>query len=129
MSKAGWAKIGQGFKNVVGTVFTKDTISAATGVALGAWGAKLNANATKGSEQRAIELERERTKQLDIQRQIADSANKGGGGVQLGNFPLGTGGGDDTKKDERPKWVLPVAIGGGVLVLSAVLFFALRRRN
>ena len=75
---------------------------------------KLNQNASKGSEQRAIELERERTKQLQASLDIARTQGSGSSG--------------SVAPKSRPKWVVPVVIGGVVLVLGVVIYFATKKK-
>jgi hypothetical protein len=75
-------------------------------------GASLQAKANRGVGNQAIQLET-----LKAQTAAADTARIDA----LSKLP--------TTKSERPKWVLPVAIGGGVLVIGTILFFVLRKKQ
>lgn len=83
---------------------------------------KLQANANKGSEQRAIELAKEQTKQAQANVEAARLAAQAGGGASGGSA---SGGGASSK----PKWVVPVIIGASVLVLGVVVFMVVRKKK
>lgn len=99
----------------------KDTAGKAVGVGVNYASVKLNANASKGSEQRAIELERERTKQLQASLDIAKTQASSGGGSA--SSPT-SGGAKAT-----PKWVMPLVIGGIVVVLGVVIYYAVKKKK
>ena len=112
-------KVGAGFKKVGSAIFTKENVQALSSIGIGYLGASLQAKAQKGQGQQAIDytnaqanLEAIRLKQLEASQQL------GGGAVS---------GGETTKK--KSNWVLPVAIGGGVLLIGTILFFALRKKK
>lgn len=54
-----------------------------------------------------------------------------GGGVKVGDVNPNDPKSDDTKKDplnEKPKWVTPVIIGGAVLVIGTIAYFAMKKK-
>jgi hypothetical protein len=114
----GWEK----FKNIFNTVFTKENVASLTGAGIGYLGASLQAKANKGQGQQAIDYTKAQSELADKQAQllllqqglVGSSANQGGGG----NTPPST----------RPKWVVPVAIGGGLLVVGLIVYFATRKK-
>ena len=82
--------------------------------------AKLQANANKGSEQRALDLAREQTKQAQANveaARLASQSSASSGGA--------TSGGGTSK----PKWVVPTIIGASVLVLGVVIYFAMKKKK
>jgi hypothetical protein len=107
----------------VGNAF-RQNIGVAIGAGIGALSTKLaDSSAKKGNEQ-AIAFETAKAKTAAeqanlLQRQLEASQSVGGGVL--------TGSPDATQKGGK-KWVLPVAIGGGVLVIGAILFFVLRKK-
>jgi hypothetical protein len=114
-------KLGSG----IGKVFAKKPQGSAIGNALrnnmdtiigtgiGILGAKLQADATKGQGQQAIDY-------TNAQSQLEYLKGQNIQAQQNAPAPA------DTKK--TPKWVLPVAIGGGVLVLGVIIYFAVRKK-
>jgi LPXTG-motif cell wall-anchored protein len=108
--------VGQGFKKVGSSIFTKENTQLLTSAGIGYLSASLQAKAQRGQGQQAIDytnsqanLEALKLKQLEASQQL-------GGGLA----PTG---------EKKNKWVLPVAIGGGVLLLGTILFFAFRKKN
>lgn len=108
--------VGQGFKKVGSAIFTKENTQALTSAGIGYLSASLQAKAQRGQGQQAIDytnsqanLEALRLKQLEATQ-------------QAGGFFAPT-------TEKKNKWVLPVAIGGGVLLLGVILYFALRKKN
>jgi len=102
----------------------RQNIGVGIGAAIGAFSTKLaDSSAKKGNEQAiAFEMAKAKTaaEQANLlQRQLEASQSTGGGVL--------TGSPDATQKGGK-KWVLPVAIGGGVLVIGAILFFVLRKK-
>lgn len=117
LSKAG-QNIGTGFNKLGSAIFTKENTQAIIGTGIGIIGAKLTAKAQQGSGQQAIDYTNAQSNLEAIKlAQLQAQAGAGGGAM---------GGGETT--ETKKKWVLPVVIGG-VLVLGTVLFFVLRRRN
>lgn len=104
-------------------VFTKENISAAVGAGVGYASAKLADSANKAGDQRAIELASQQARAAEAQAAAAASAlalSQQGGAKQ---DTTGTSGSTGT-----PKWVLPVAIGGGVLVIGVIVLLAMRKK-
>jgi hypothetical protein len=127
----GWAKVGSSLKglfakkkdgsafgNTLRNIFSKENIQTGVGIGMGYLGARLNSNATKSSNQQAIDYERvkaeasaQETKRLEAEGILA----------QMKSTVVGTDG-------KTKKWVLPVAIIGGVAVIGTILFFVLRKK-
>ncbi len=114
--KTAGQNIGKGIKNVGSSILTKENTQALTSAGIGYLSASLQAKAQRGQGQQAIDytnsqanLEALKLKQLEASQQL------GGGFAPTG--------------EKKNKWVLPVAIGGGVLLLGVILYFALRKKN
>jgi hypothetical protein len=73
---------------------------------------KLSANASKGSEENAIKYEAQKA-QTAANEELAANAKKAA--AEAG----ATG--------ATPKWVLPVGIGAGVLVLGTIVYFIVKK--
>jgi LPXTG-motif cell wall-anchored protein len=108
--------LGQGIKKVGSAILTKENVEALSSIGIGYLGASLQAKAQRGQGQQAIDytnsqanLEALKLKQLEASQQL------GGGFAPTG--------------EKKNKWVLPVAIGGGLLLLGTILFFAFRKKN
>lgn len=115
--KTAGKNVGQGFKKVGSTIFTKENTQALVGLGIGVLGTKLQNQANKGAGQQAIDYTNAQAN-LEALKLAQLQASQGGGG-----------GGDTMTDTKKRGWVLPVAIGGGVLVLGVILYFALRNRN
>jgi hypothetical protein len=109
-------KIGQGLGKIGKQVFTKENTQALFGAGIGYLGASLQAKAQKGQGQQAIDYTNAQAnlEAIKLQQSLASQ----GGGVGGGATP-----------EKKNKWVLPVAIGGGVLLIGTILFFALRKKK
>jgi len=104
-SKPGGSSVGNALRNNMDTII---------GTGIGILGAKLTADANRGGGQQAIDYTNAQA-QLEYLK---------GQNLQLQqNQPTPA---SPTK--ETPKWVLPVAIGGGVLILGVVIYFAVRNK-
>jgi hypothetical protein len=110
-------KIGTGLKTVGKSIFTKENVQALSTIGIGYLGAKLQDKATKGQGQQAIDYT---NAQANLEAIKLAQLQASQGGVGGGNLPT------ETKKRG---WVLPVAIGGGVLVLGTILYFVLRKKK
>ena len=111
---------GSGLNKVFGAIFTKENIAAGTAAAIGYLGASLQAKANKGAGQQAIdytkaqaELEATKLKQL----QALQSGSGSGGGAT------------PPPPSSKPKWVKPVLIGVGVLVLGLTIYFVAKKKK
>jgi hypothetical protein len=107
-------KDGKGKKAVsdfLKTLFSEENVNKGLGIGMDYLGSKLQANAQKGVGKQAIELE-------SLKAQTA--ANEALKIDALSKLPSTT--------DKPKKWILPVAIGGGVLILGVVLYFVLRKK-
>ena len=99
--------------NFLRNIFTEENIQKGVGIGMDYLGAKLQSKATRGQGQQAIDYENAKARAASEQARVLEatpqeSSSRGGG--------------------DRPKWILPVAIGGGVLIIGAILFFALRKK-
>lgn len=108
-SKPEGTKVG----NTLRTVFSQENISKAMGIGMDYLGASLQAKAQKGSNQQAIDFEvaKAQSSAAEVARLQAQSLL-----------------GQPTTTSGTRKWVLPVAIGGGVLVVGIILFVVLRKK-
>lgn len=108
-------KIGQGL-NKVGKSLGKENVQALFGAGIGYLGASLQAKAQKGQGQQAIDYTNAQAnlEAIKLQQQLAGQGGTVGGGATA---------------EKKNKWVLPVVIGGGVLLLGTILFFALRKKK
>lgn len=114
-SNAGGGKDGTAVGNFLRTLFSQENINKGLGIGMDYLGARLQAKAQKGSNQQAIDYEvaKAQSSAAEAARLQAESL--------LGKSTPSTSGG-------TPKWVLPVAIGGGVLVVGIILFVVLRKK-
>lgn len=97
--------------NFLSTLFSEENVNKYIGIGTDYLGSKLQANAQKGLGQQAIALETAKA-----QTAAQDTARI----EALSKLP--------STSDKPKKWVLPVAIGGGVLILGVVLYFTLRKK-
>lgn len=99
-------------KSFFNTLFSEENIQNFIKVGTEYASAKMQANAQKSTNQQAIEFEKQKAINSALEVQKLDA---------LSRLPQSTQGGSK-------KWILPVAIGGGVLVLGTILFFVLRKK-
>lgn len=113
-------KLGSGIKKVfvkkpqgsaVGNAL-RNNVDTLIGTGIGILGAKLTNDANRGAGQQAIDYTNSQS-QLEYL--------KGQNALIQQNAPV-------TPTKETPKWVLPVAIGGGVLILGVIIYFAVRKK-
>ena len=116
---AGWAKFKAGLGKTFKTVFSQENVAALAGAGIAYASTKLQDSASKKGNQQAIDYKVAEANSLLAQERANLSASQGGG-VGGATPPPPTKG--------TPKWVLPVAIGGGVLVLGVVLYFVFRKK-
>ena len=114
----GWDTVKKGLSSFAKNLFSKENVSAGIGLGMGYLSTRLNANASKSSNQQAIDYERakaeasaQETKRLETEGLLA----------QMKSTVVGSDG-------KTKKWVLPVAIIGGVAVIGTILFFVLRKK-
>ena len=114
----GWKNLKKGLGSFAKTLFSKENVTAGIGLGMGYLGTRLNANASKSSNQQAIDYERakaeasaQETKRLETEGLLAQMKSS------------------VTTPDGKTKgWVLPVAIIGGVAVIGTILYFVLRKK-
>jgi hypothetical protein len=100
--------------NALATIFSQENISKAVGYGMQYASTRLNANAQKGTNQQAIDFEKAQTEKALAQARILEAQGKL---PQVS--PTGS---------EKKKWVMPVAIGGGVLLLGVIIYFVAKKK-
>ena len=100
-------------------VFTKENIGAVVGAGIGYATMKLQDKANKSGDERAIELAK--------QQAIMSEANARAEAERSQQQIIAQQGGGAGKTSGTPKWVLPVAIGGGILILGTIIILATRK--
>jgi hypothetical protein len=106
----GGSKVG----NLLRQVFTKENVDTLIAGGIGFATTKLANAASKKGNQQAIDFEKAKAEAAANELALKESS---GGGASKTN---------DGKKS--PKWVLPVAIGGGLLVVGLIVFFAMKKK-
>ena len=101
------------------TIFSKENVSALAGAGIAYASTRLQNEASKKGNQQAIDYKNAEANTFLAQERAAIAS-------QLASQVGGATTPPPTKG--TPKWVLPVAIGGGVLVIGVVLYFALRKK-
>jgi len=103
---------GSSVGNLLRNVLTQENISALAGAGIAAYSTKLqNKAASKGNQQA-----------IDYERAKADTAAAEALKLQAqGNVPL--------TKSTKPKWVMPVVIGGSLLVVGAIIYFVVKKKK
>jgi hypothetical protein len=96
------------------SVFTSENISKIVGTGIGVLGTKLQNNANKSSDQRATDYQ-VAVAQAEAAKLAAQEAEKAK--IEAANA-----------KKPAAKWVLPVAIIGGLLVVGTIVYFAMRKK-
>lgn len=102
----GYTRVGGALRSI----FSAENVSALAGAGIGLLSAKLQSQATKGSDQRAIDY-----KVAEANAALAEAER-----LKLSALTPSASGG-------KNKWVVPVAIGGGVILIGVILFVALRK--
>jgi hypothetical protein len=106
----GYTRVGGFLKSL----FSQENVAALTSAGIGYASLRLQQDAQKKGNQQAIDY-----KNAEANAALAEARR-----LELqGLAPQQQQGGSGT-----PKWVLPVAIGGGVLLIGTILFFALRKK-
>jgi hypothetical protein len=109
-------------KKLLGSIFTEENITKAVGYGMGYLSTRLNANASKGTNQQAIDFEKAQTEKALAQAQLEQAKSTTSQGT---NSPSTT----PTDGKGKKKWVMPVAIGGGVLVLGTIIYFVMKKKK
>lgn len=116
----GWQKFKTGVGNTLKNVFSAENVSALAGAGIAYASTRLQDSASKKGNQQAIDYKvAEANTFLAQERANLAAAQLAATTPQSSSAPTKSG---------TPKWVLPVAIGGGVLLIGVVLFFALRKK-
>lgn len=100
--------------NALSTIFSQENINTAFGLGMGVLATRMNANAQKGTNQQAIDFEKAKTQNALAQARVLEAQGKL---PQVSSTPSG-----------RKKWVMPVAIGGGVLLLGVIIYFVAKKK-
>ena len=108
-------KGGTGVGNLLRKAFTPENISMIVSTGIGLAATRLQNNASKSGEQRAIDYEKAKAETAAAEEQAANAK------IEAAN----AGANNNNKK--TPKWVMPVAIGGGLLVVGLIVYFATRK--
>jgi len=112
------------------SIFNKETIGA-----LFQGGVQLATNSITSKQERkgnqqAIDYANAQANLL-AQQSKATELQQNVGASNVPTFMPNMGGGDEggggKKPDTKPKWILPVAIGGGVLVLGTIIFLVVKK--
>ena len=109
---------GSGVGNALRSVFSSENISALAGAGVAYASTRLQNEASKKGNQQAIDYKNAEANNYLAQERANLSAQTS----------QQSGGTTPPPSKSKPKWVLPVAIGGGVLVIGVVLYFALRKK-
>lgn len=100
---------------LLSTIFSQENINTAVGLGMQYASTRLNANAQKGTNQQAIDFERAKTDSALAQAKVLEAQGKL---PQVSDNPSGS-----------KKWVMPVAIGGGILVLGTIIYFVMKKKK
>ena len=112
VSGTGGSKVG----NLLRQTFTKENVQTLIAGGIGYATTKLANAASKKGNQQAIDYENAKAAAAAAATALKESSGSAGGD--------GAGSGDK----KTPKWVLPVAIGGGLLVVGLIVFFAMKKK-
>lgn len=96
------------FWSTLGSVANKDTLTALLNTGLGAVSTSLTAKANKGSEERALELERLRLQQIQAQKDLKATPGSPVSGM--------------------PKWAKVSLVIGGVALVGTVIYLVARKK-
>jgi hypothetical protein len=123
-SNFSWSAVGDTLKNSLGAILSADNLKAFAGVGIGYLGAKWANDASSGQGQQAIDYTKAQAELADkqaqaklLELQLLNQQNQP-------NAPKE----DNNKPSTTPKWVLPVAIGGGLLVVGLIVLVAVRKK-
>ena len=126
----GTTRVGDTLRSVGSTVFSKENISTLFSAGLGFLTTRLQDSAAKKGNQQAIDYENAKARTLAEENKKLQL--QGLPPISGGTMPpsdLGVGTTPPPSSSGTPKWVLPVAIGGGVLILGTVIFLAMRPKK
>ena len=107
-------------KKLFGSLASEQNLQNIVGIGMSYLSTRMNANAQKGTNQQAIEFEKAQTEKALAQAKLLE---------MQGKTPTGTTPSTTTDDKGKKKWVMPVAIGGGVLLLGTIIYFAMRKKN
>jgi hypothetical protein len=107
-------------KKLFGSLASEQNLQNIVGIGMSYLSTRMNANAQKGTNQQAIEFEKAQTEKALAQAKLLE---------MQGKTPTGTTPSATTDDKGKKKWVMPVAIGGGVLLLGTIIYFAMRKKN
>lgn len=107
----GGSKVG----NLLRKVFTKENVDVLIAGGIGFATTKLANAASKKGNQQAIDYEKAKAEAAANELALKESSGSGASKTNDG-------------KKTTPKWVLPVAIGGGLLIIGVVVYFAMKKK-
>ena len=111
VTKAGGTKVG----NLLRQVFTPENVQTLIAGGIGFATTKLANAASKKGNQQAIDYEKAKAEAAANELALKESSGSGASKTNDG-------------KKTTPKWVLPVAIGGGLLIIGVVVYFAMKKK-
>ena len=125
-STHGTTRVGDGLRGIGSALFTKENVASLTSGIVGVVSTKLQSSASKQGEQRAIDYENAKARTLAEQNKLLQAQQTTSSG-EPPILPINSS--TPTLKDEKPKWVMPVAIGGGLLIIGAIVFVVMRKKK
>lgn len=100
--------------NALSTIFSQENIQNALSLGMGVVATRMNENAKKGTNQQAIDFERAKTDSALAQARVLEAQ---------GRLPQVS-----SSSSSKKGWVLPVAIGGGILLLGTIIYFVAKKK-
>jgi hypothetical protein len=107
-------------------LFTKENVASLTSGVVGVVSTKLQSSANKQGEQRAIDYENAKARTLAEQNKLLQAQQTPTSG---GTLPPISSGDTPPPPSGTPKWVMPVAIGGGLLIIGAIVFVVMKGKK
>jgi hypothetical protein len=126
-STHGTTRVGDGLRSIGSALFTKENVASLTSGLVGVVSTKLQSSASKQGEQRAIDYENAKARTLAEQNKALELSKITPTSGEPPILPINSP--TPTLKDEKPKWVMPVAIGGGLLIIGAIVFVVMRGKK
>jgi len=108
-------------KKLLGSLASEENLQKLVGLGMSYASTRLNANAQKSTNQQAIEFEKAQTEKALAQAKLEEAKKS----VQS-NMPTTT---ESESGKGGKKWVMPVAIGGGVLLLGTIIYFVMKKKK
>ena len=125
-STHGTTRVGDGLRSIGSALFTKENVASLTSGLVGVASTKLQSSAAKQGEQRAIDYENAKARTLAEQNKLLQAQQTSSSGGQQQSQQSGA---TLPPKEGSPKWVMPVAIGGGLLIIGAIVFVVMKGKK